>query len=134
MPLLVPRRATRPRLLQADWGDAEDEALLDLRLSELELKIEGGDLTVTSRLGEGSSFRFAVDLPAGEKEHVDAALAGAIEQFAAAVGEEALAAAAEQRDVGPAVAALARQQRGGGGDRRGVRQLFPSSRGAQGAT
>ena len=41
---LVPRQATRPRLPQADWGDAEDEALLDLRLSELELKIEGGDL------------------------------------------------------------------------------------------
>jgi hypothetical protein len=43
---LVPRRAvrTRPRLPQAEWADAEDEALLDLRLSELELKIEGSDL------------------------------------------------------------------------------------------
>jgi Putative zinc-binding metallo-peptidase len=43
---LVPRRAvrTRPRLPQAEWAEAEDEALLDLRLSELELKIEGSDL------------------------------------------------------------------------------------------
>jgi hypothetical protein len=41
---LVPRRAVRPRLPQAEWGEAEDDALLDLRLSELELKIEGSDL------------------------------------------------------------------------------------------
>ena len=36
----------------------------------------------------------AVDLPAGQKEHVDAALAGAVEQFARAVGEEIVLAAA----------------------------------------
>ena len=53
----------------------------------------------------------AVDLPAREEEHVDAALAGAVEQLAPAVGEEVLPAAAEQRHVRPAVAALARQHR-----------------------
>ena len=43
---LVPRRAVRthPRLPQAEWAEAEDDALLDLRLSELELKIEGSEL------------------------------------------------------------------------------------------
>ena len=43
---LVQRRAvrTRPRLPQAEWAEAEDELLLDMRLSELELKIEGSDL------------------------------------------------------------------------------------------
>src|ERR1700730_9019278 len=50
----------------------------------------------------------AVDLSAREEEHVDAALAGAIEQLASAVGEEALPATAQQRDLRPAVAALAR--------------------------
>ena len=42
--VLVPRRAARPRLPQSAWGEAEDEPLLDLRLSELDLKIEGSDL------------------------------------------------------------------------------------------
>ena len=51
---------------------------------------------------------FAVDLAAGEEEHVDAALAGAVEQLAPAVGEEGVPPAAEQRHVGPAVAARAR--------------------------
>src|SRR5215472_9053728 len=53
----------------------------------------------------------AVDLSAREEEHVDAALPGTVEQLAPAVGEEALPAAAQQRDLRPAVAALARQQR-----------------------
>src|ERR1700728_2565985 len=53
---------------------------------------------------------FAVDLATGEKELVDAALAGAVEQFARAVGEKSMGAAAEQRDVRLAAAALARQQ------------------------
>ncbi len=60
----------------------------------------------------------AVDLAAGEKEHVDAALAGAVEQFARAVGEEGVGAAAEQRDVRLAATALARQQRRRCRDRR----------------
>jgi hypothetical protein len=51
----------------------------------------------------------AVDLSAREEERVDAALPGAVEQLAPAVGEEALPAAAQQRDLRPAVAALARQ-------------------------
>ena len=42
----------------------------------------------------------AVDLAAGQKEHVDAALAGAVEQLARAVGEEGVRAALQQRDVG----------------------------------
>ncbi len=61
----------------------------------------------------------AVDLSARQEEHVDAALARAIEQLAPAIGEEVLPPAAEQRHVGTPAAALARQQRGGGGDRRG---------------
>src|SRR5262252_5671110 len=40
----------------------------------------------------------AVDLSAREEEHVDAALPGAVEQLAPAIGEEALPAAAQQRD------------------------------------
>src|SRR6516162_1260306 len=43
---------------------------------------------------------FAVDLAAGEEEHVDAALTGAVEQFARAIGEESMRPAAEQRNVG----------------------------------
>src|SRR5262245_36774437 len=49
----------------------------------------------------------AVDLSAREEEHVDAALAGGVEQLAPAIGEEALPAAAQQRDLRPAVAARA---------------------------
>src|SRR6516164_2646475 len=49
----------------------------------------------------------AVNLSAREKEHVDAALAGAVEQLAPAVGEKALPAAAQQRDLRLAVAARA---------------------------
>src|SRR5262249_25505509 len=61
----------------------------------------------------------AVDLSAREEEQVEATLAGAVEQLAPAVGEEALPAAAQQRDLRPAVAALARQQRGRGRNGRG---------------
>ena len=61
----------------------------------------------------------AVDLGAGQKERVDPSLAGAIEQFAPAVGEEVLPPAAQQRDIGPPAAALARQHRRGRRDRRG---------------
>src|SRR5664279_2030096 len=43
----------------------------------------------------------AVDLPAGEEEHIDAALPGAVEQFARAVGEEIMLAALQQRHVRP---------------------------------
>jgi len=49
----------------------------------------------------------AVDLAAGQKEHIDPALPGAVEQFASAVGEEGVLPAAEERDVRPAVAFLA---------------------------
>src|ERR1700674_185740 len=61
-----------------------------------------------------------VDLSAGEKEHVDAALAGAIEQFASAVGEEGVRPAAEQRYVRPSMAERARQERRRRRDRRGI--------------
>src|ERR1041385_1903418 len=67
---------------------------------------------------------FAVDLAARQEEHVDAALAGAVEQFAAAVGEEGVFGAAEQRDVGPVeielAAAGAGEQRRCRRNRRGV--------------
>jgi hypothetical protein len=60
----------------------------------------------------------AVDLPPGEEERVDTALAGAIEQFAPAVGEPV---PLQQRDVGAAAAVpLARQERRRCRDRRGV--------------
>src|SRR5215475_5219915 len=55
----------------------------------------------------------AVDLSAGEEEHVDTALAGAVEEFAPAIGEETMSPAAQERYVGPPLAALTRQQRGG---------------------
>src|SRR4029453_4439316 len=61
----------------------------------------------------------AGDLRTGEKERVDPSLAGAVEQLAPAVGEEALTPAAQQRDLRPPVAAFARQQRGRRGDRGG---------------
>ena len=62
----------------------------------------------------------AVDLPAGEEEHVDPPLAGAVEQFAGAVGPEIVLAALQQRHVRPAVAARARQPCRGRRDRRGI--------------
>jgi hypothetical protein len=62
----------------------------------------------------------AVDLATGQEEHVDAALPGAVEQLAPAIGEEVVLAALQQRDVGHAATALAREQRGDGGDRRGI--------------
>ena len=42
----MPRRAAeaRPALPQSEWMDAEDEALLELRLYELDLRIEGSGL------------------------------------------------------------------------------------------
>ena len=62
----------------------------------------------------------AVDFAAGQEEHVDAALAGAVEQFAPAIGEEIVLAALQQRDIGHAAAARSGQQRRRGRDRRGV--------------
>src|SRR6516164_4677736 len=60
----------------------------------------------------------AVDLSAGEEEHVDPTLPGAVEKFARAVGEEVVLAALQERDVGtPAAIALPREQRGGRRDR-----------------
>ena len=58
-----------------------------------------------------------VDLAAREEEGVDAALPGAVEQLAPAVGEEALPPAPQQLHVRAAVSTLARQQCGGRGDR-----------------
>ena len=64
---------------------------------------------------------FAVDLAAGEEEHVDAALAGAVEQLAPAVGEEGVLRAAEQRHVGLGPSPRSRgEQRRGRRDRRGI--------------
>ncbi len=60
-----------------------------------------------------------VDLPTREEEHVDATLAGAIEQLAPAITEECLPPAAQQRDVGSSVAALVGEQCGCGRNRRG---------------
>src|SRR5215213_10227543 len=54
----------------------------------------------------------AVDLAAGEEEHVDTALSGAVEQLAPAIGKEHVVAAAEQRHVRPPATALAQRQRG----------------------
>ena len=51
----MPRRAAeaRPALPPSEWMDAEDEALLELRLNELELRIEGSGLE--ERLAELAS-------------------------------------------------------------------------------
>src|SRR5262249_25323457 len=68
---------------------------------------------------EEGDVALAVDLRAPGEEHDDATLGRAAEQLAPAVGEEALPAAAQQRDLRPAVAALARQQRGRGRNGRG---------------
>src|SRR5204863_5426420 len=46
----------------------------------------------------------AIDLPAREEKHVDAALAGAVEQFAPTVGEDIVPPAAKQRDARPPAA------------------------------
>ena len=53
-----------------------------------------------------------VDLPAREKEYVDAALSGAIEQLPPSIGEERVPPAAKEGDVGLAAAACTREQRG----------------------
>src|SRR4029077_2121351 len=60
----------------------------------------------------------AVDLATGQKEYVDAALAGAIKQFARAVGKERVRAAAKKRHERFATAAFACQERGSCGNRR----------------
>src|SRR6266404_971973 len=62
----------------------------------------------------------AIDLAAGQKEYVDAALARTVEQFAPAVGEEVVFAALEQRHIGRAAASRPREQCGHGGNRRGI--------------
>jgi hypothetical protein len=67
----------------------------------------------------GEPFPSRAGAAAGEEEHIDAALAGAVEQLAGAVGEEGVGAAAQQRDVGPPATALARQQRRSCRDGRG---------------
>jgi hypothetical protein len=61
--------------------------------------------------GDEVDVALAVDLAAREEEHIEPALAGAVEQFTGAVCEEGVGAAAQQRDVGPPATALARQQR-----------------------
>src|SRR5262249_20645314 len=62
----------------------------------------------------------AVDLAARKEEHVDAPLAGAVEQLAPAVGEEVVLAALQQRYVRPSIAARAAEQGGSRRNRRGV--------------
>src|SRR5262245_64549731 len=62
----------------------------------------------------------AVNLSARQEEYVDAALTGAVEQLAPAVGEERVLRAAEERNIGAPVAEGARRERGGGGNRRGI--------------
>ena len=57
----------------------------------------------------------AVDLHATQKERVDAALSGAVEEFPPAVGHVAVRPAAEHTDLGPAATALPREPGGGGG-------------------
>ena len=65
----------------------------------------------------------AVDLAAAEKERIDAALRGAIEQFDGAIGEEIMLARAEHDDAHPwqpaRLVARPQQHRAGGRDRRG---------------
>src|SRR6266568_6716649 len=59
---------------------------------------------------------FAIDLSAGQKKDVDAALAGAVKQFARAIGEERVRAAAKKRHERFVriiqICALAREERG----------------------
>src|SRR5258707_9081117 len=62
----------------------------------------------------------AIELAARQEDHVDAALPGAIEQLAAAVGEEVVLAALQQRHIRPAAAARAAQERGGRRNRRRI--------------
>src|SRR5262245_19277141 len=62
----------------------------------------------------------AVDLSARQEEYVDAALAGAVEQLASAIGEERVPRAAEERNIGAPMSEDARRERGGGGNRRGI--------------
>ena len=60
-----------------------------------------------------------IDLAAAEEEGIDAALGGAIEEFAIAVGEEAVGPAAEHGDPHRPAGAGARQEGRRAGDRRG---------------
>src|SRR6266446_2943059 len=62
----------------------------------------------------------AIDLAAGQKEYVDAALARTVEQLASAVGEEIVLAALEQRHVGHPAAARPREQCRHGRNRRRI--------------
>src|SRR4030095_16126811 len=55
-----------------------------------------------------------------QKEHVNAALTGAVEQFARPVGEEIVLSALQQGNVWAAHAAFARQQGGRLRNRRGI--------------
>ena len=60
----------------------------------------------------------AVDLAAGQKEHVDAALPGAVEQFARAVGEEGVRRGCRAARRKACRRPLAREQRRGRRNRR----------------
>src|SRR6266446_3259034 len=62
----------------------------------------------------------AIDLAAGQKEYVDAALARTVEQLAPAIGEEVVLAALEQRHIGHSATARLRKQCRHGGNRRGI--------------
>ncbi len=61
----------------------------------------------------------AVDLAAAQEEGVDPALGGAVEQLLAAIGENIVALAAQDRDAQPPFGAHAGEQGGRGWDRRG---------------
>ena len=60
----------------------------------------------------------SVDLRAAQEEHVDAALAGAVEHFAPAVGERVVGAAVDHGDQQPAMGEFTHQQGGGARNRR----------------
>ena len=120
---------------RADAGSADEIDLRDerpprvLRLQQDdsrhdEVQVRGaegaGEANVAPRVvtcADEVDVRPAVDLRAPEEKRIDAALRGAVEELAPAVGEEVVPRAAQHRDAHVAARASAGKQRGRSGDR-----------------
>src|SRR5207302_9988611 len=106
-------------MFDAEQNDARND-IIKVSRTERARETNLGPLIVAD--ADQIDIAFAVDLSAGQKKDVDAALAGAVKQFARAIGEDRVRAAAKKRHERFArimqIGAFAREERGGCGNRR----------------